>query len=270
MTWPAGPNGLPSDWARRRATVLAAHHRRCHICGHGDADQVDHIIPRAERGTDNLTNLAPAHHQPCPVCRRRCHLVKTQAESRAGKTGRKRPQPPHPGRLPPRSGQAATVAARPPPVGGGSRDRCHIPLDVDPEPPSIFGRTFGQSPVSRNSATAPAGLAAGGRTLWRAVVKVGPLRGDRVRVLEDACREADLIDELVAELKGAPKLVMGSMRQQVANPLISEVRQHRAVLSGLLRALDLPESDPGAGDAMKAREAAMALNRVRWSKKGSS
>ncbi|MGI8753583.1 MAG: hypothetical protein ACR2MN_14975 [Acidimicrobiales bacterium] len=101
------------------------------------------------------------------------------------------------------------------------------------------------------------------------MLRTGPLRGDRLRLLEDACREADLIDELVAELKGAPKIVLGSQRQQVANPLISEVRQHRAVLSGLLRALDLPESDLAAGEAQQAREAATALARARWSRKAS-
>ena len=39
--------------------------------------------------------------------------------------------------------------------------------------------------------------------------------------MEDAAREADLIDDLAAALVDAPRLVMGSQGQQVINPLIS-------------------------------------------------
>jgi hypothetical protein len=85
--------------------------------------------------------------------------------------------------------------------------------------------------------------------------------------LEDAVRESDLIDELVDELRGASKIVLGSQHQQVANPLISEIRQHRAVLSALLRALELPKADSGEAElARDAREGAISLARARWSR----
>jgi hypothetical protein len=101
--------------------------------------------------------------------------------------------------------------------------------------------------------------------LWRGIVKTGPLRPDHLRLLEDAAREADLIDELVEELRGAPKIVLGSQRQSVANPLIGEIRQHRAVLSGLLRALELPKTDTNAAeDARAGHTAAIVLARRRW------
>jgi hypothetical protein len=116
----------------------------------------------------------------------------------------------------------------------------------------------------------PKRLAPGGLALWRAIVRTGPLRADHQQILEDAVRESDLIDELVEELRGAPKIVLGSQHQQVANPLISEIRQHRAVLSSLLRALELPKADNGAAElAHEAREGAMALARARWSRTAS-
>jgi 5-methylcytosine-specific restriction protein A len=46
----------------------------CHICGRKDATQVDHVIPLAEGGPDDETNLAPIHED--------CHRAKTQAEAR--------------------------------------------------------------------------------------------------------------------------------------------------------------------------------------------
>lgn len=112
----------------------------------------------------------------------------------------------------------------------------------------------------------PKGLAAGGTVLWRAIVKTGELRADHVRILQDACREADLIDELEAALVGKPRTVKGSQGQEVIHPIISELRQHRSVLSALLRALELPAVDrSGAGEVLHAREAAISLARARWS-----
>lgn len=116
---------------------------------------------------------------------------------------------------------------------------------------------------------APPGLSSGGGELWRTVAAIGPLRADQVRILEDACRTADLIDLMVADLKDAPRTVLGSYKQPVAHPLIGEVRQNRALLRQLLSALDLPVEDrDSSAEALTAREAATALSRVRWSKAG--
>lgn len=70
--------------ARRRDRFTRDQHKRilqrstiCHICGHDGADAVDHIIPLARGGSDDLTNKAPAHHnQPCPTCKIKCNRVK--------------------------------------------------------------------------------------------------------------------------------------------------------------------------------------------------
>lgn len=101
--------------------------------------------------------------------------------------------------------------------------------------------------------------------MWRAIVRTGELRPDSLRVLQDACREADLIDELEDWRIGQPRTVKGSQGQDVIHPVISELRQHRSVLSTLLRALDLSKVDQSDADSAAAvREAATALARARW------
>ena len=73
----AGRSGRP--FRRNRATVLQAS-TLCWLCGHDGADSVDHLIPRAlciaTHRYDLLnavSNLAPAHHHPCPTCGIRCN-----------------------------------------------------------------------------------------------------------------------------------------------------------------------------------------------------
>lgn len=110
----------------------------------------------------------------------------------------------------------------------------------------------------------PKGLVAS-VTLWRAITAKYELRADELRVLEDACRESDLIDALAEEAAGAATVVKGSQGQPVINPLISEVRQHRSTLAALLRQLKLPdEADTSEARSTAARSAANA----RWSKRG--
>ncbi|MBF6459814.1 hypothetical protein IU433_12280 [Nocardia puris] len=118
---------------------------------------------------------------------------------------------------------------------------------------------------SKKKPSAPSGLRPGGRKLWADVIGTYELRPDEVRVLKDACREADLVDALEAQLQGSALLVTGSQGQQVINPLVSEIRQHRGVLSSLLRQLRLPDgNDTPDARSTQARDAANA----RWSKRG--
>lgn len=117
----------------------------------------------------------------------------------------------------------------------------------------------------------PIGLLRGGRNLWQSVRDRNyVLRPDELRVLEDACREVDLIDALEARLRACVKAgeftVKGSMGQQVINPLISEVRQHRSTLASMLARLRLPDAGDDsavagpAGRGEQQRNAAAA----RW------
>jgi 5-methylcytosine-specific restriction protein A len=52
----AGARPMPSGWTGRRALVLERDHHTCVLCG-APATEVDHVVPRAEGGTDELTNL---------------------------------------------------------------------------------------------------------------------------------------------------------------------------------------------------------------------
>lgn len=116
------------------------------------------------------------------------------------------------------------------------------------------------------SKPAPDGLGSQALKLWEEMTGLYEFRVDELRILEDACREVDLIERLEVELDGAPLMVKGSMKQDVANPHLAEVRQHRATLARLFKQLDLPDEPggverPGVGDrSSAARKAAEA----RW------
>jgi hypothetical protein len=113
--------------------------------------------------------------------------------------------------------------------------------------------------------TTPSGLGQAGGLLWADISSKYSLRADELRVLEDAAREADLIATLDAGMAGQDLLVRGSQGQQVINPLISELRQHRGTLASLLRQLKLPDESVSA----EARStAARAAANARWSRRG--
>lgn len=120
-------------------------------------------------------------------------------------------------------------------------------------------------PTAARKPKAPAKLQDSGRRLWRDIAGAYQLRPDELRLLEDACREADLIDRLQSVVDGTVRMVTrGSQGQDVADPLISELRQHRAVLKGLLQSLKLPDPEAAAGTAAGASAAGRALVANRW------
>lgn len=72
-----------NGWAqqRRAQRILREHADQdgsptCHVCGKPGADQVDHVQPLSQGGTDTDENLRPIHAKPC-------HQNKTQQEARA-------------------------------------------------------------------------------------------------------------------------------------------------------------------------------------------
>ncbi len=111
----------------------------------------------------------------------------------------------------------------------------------------------------------PAHFAREGKRLWSEIVSSYDLRPDEVRVLADACREADLVERLEVDLRDEPLMVKGSQGQLVASPLVSEVRQHRMVLSALLKALKLPDTNATAKQKdERVSEQARKAARARW------
>jgi hypothetical protein len=87
----------------------------------------------------------------------------------------------------------------------------------------------------------PSDLGSVGARFWRETANLYVFRPDEVRVLHDSCAEMDLIDTLAAAMKDPPLTVRGTMGQEVAHPLLAELRQHRATPASLLKYLQLPE-----------------------------
>lgn len=123
-------------------------------------------------------------------------------------------------------------------------------------------------------AHAPKGLDTQGRKLWEAIAKSYDLRPDELSILEDACRERDLVALMEAALSADLRRALdhseglrtkGSQGQDVINPLVSELRQHRALLATLLGKLRLPDEGDGAVDMSSAARAAA---NARWGKRG--
>ena len=104
----------PADYIDRhkQQRILAAHGGICWLCGHGQAEQVDHVICWAEwthptLSVHDASNLRPAHGSACPTCGRECHKDKSKAEAARGRAAGhakraargKRPIEKHPGAL---------------------------------------------------------------------------------------------------------------------------------------------------------------------------
>ncbi|MFC9892123.1 hypothetical protein ACFVMC_00375 [Nocardia sp. NPDC127579] len=116
----------------------------------------------------------------------------------------------------------------------------------------------------------PQGLKPSGRKLWTDIVGRWDLRPDELRVLREAAREVDLIDALESALSKDSLMIPGSTGQQVVNPLVTELRQHRAALAALLRQLKLPDADGGEAEKECRSTAARAAANARWSTRGKS
>ena len=112
---------------------------------------------------------------------------------------------------------------------------------------------------------APAGLGPKAKRIWKETLATYELRADELRILEDACREVDLIERMEAELGDSPLIVKGSMGQPAPSPLVTELRQHRNTYRSLIKALGLPEETDSA-QAQKRSVTARAAAQARWRK----
>lgn len=62
----------------RSRKILMRDRYVCHVCGGFGANQADHVIPLAEGGQDDESNLAAIHAEPC-------HRAKTAREAARGR-----------------------------------------------------------------------------------------------------------------------------------------------------------------------------------------
>jgi hypothetical protein len=85
---------------------------------------------------------------------------------------------------------------------------------------------------------APSGLGPAGKQLWHEIVAAFTLRPDGQALLVQACKLSDEIHALELALPEAPPIITsypaGSYK---ANPLYSQVRDHRLALARLLQQL---------------------------------
>jgi len=112
----------------------------------------------------------------------------------------------------------------------------------------------------------PAGFGRSGRKLWRDLTADFGLAAHETVILVQVCRVADRLDQIQAELDGAPLTVKGSTGQPRAHPLLGEQRAQMRVLESLSRALSipLPGENVGRRRSPTARENALQ----RWHGRG--
>lgn len=113
----------------------------------------------------------------------------------------------------------------------------------------------------------PSGLGSRAVRFWDQIVATYDLRPDEVLVLENACREIDLITRMEAEQRDAGLISEGYNGQPVPAPMLGELRQHRSVLARLLGQLKFPDApdQPAETASEQARRAAFA----RWNRQPS-
>src|SRR4051794_18491066 len=113
----------------------------------------------------------------------------------------------------------------------------------------------------------PTALGSKARRLWSEVVAGFDLRPDELRLLEDACREVDVVERIEKALRDTNSLLIpGSKGQLRPNPLLAELRGHRLVLARLLHQVGIPDEEPAA-PALDARERSSSARRAanaRW------
>ncbi len=114
---------------------------------------------------------------------------------------------------------------------------------------------------------APAGLKAAGKAIWREIHAVYEFEDapEKLIILESACRVADVAARLQKIVDDADDLrVRGSQGQPVQAPEVAELRQYRALLASLLKAVSLPGDDEVLTRSELGRMGAQA----RWSNRG--
>lgn len=93
----------------------------------------------------------------------------------------------------------------------------------------------------------PSGLGTEGRKLWREIVGEFDVNEEphKRRILFDACKTADLIDQLETAMQSQPLTAKGSMGQLVIHPLIAQSQSARTQLAQLLTRLNFAPPEEG-------------------------
>jgi len=92
---PRGGDRGGRPWRRKVAQVVARDGGICWICGRSGATSADHIVPRHDGGSDDLTNLRAAHV--------RCNQIRGNQTRRRSSGPQRGPQSPPATPPPPKS-----------------------------------------------------------------------------------------------------------------------------------------------------------------------
>lgn len=114
----------------------------------------------------------------------------------------------------------------------------------------------------------PSGLGKAGRRLWRNLTSDAFENGvffdnRELDWLLSAAKTADSVALLEAEMAEQSTIVKGAQGQPVANPLLNEIRQHRALQAQLLARVDLYPA--GEASTNTRSTAARRAAQARWS-----
>lgn len=110
----------------------------------------------------------------------------------------------------------------------------------------------------------PAGLGDEASQFWSDITSGYKLRPDELLVLRSVCREIDLLEEMESYQDHSSLISTGSQGQDVAAPMVGELRQHRALVARLVAQLKLPDETGRAADSTSA--AARNAANARWSR----
>jgi hypothetical protein len=113
------------------------------------------------------------------------------------------------------------------------------------------------------------GLETAGRQLWDSVTAAFVLGAGEIAILGQACRTADEITRLEAELRGSSLVVAGYAGQPRPNPLLKIIQDHRLLLRRLVDSLALPDEGEESGLRPGQRHAQRAAQ-GRWRSKVST
>jgi hypothetical protein len=98
----------------------------------------------------------------------------------------------------------------------------------------------------------PRRLQAAGRALWDEITAEFELGPAEIQILTRACRCADVIESLEADLAGSDLILKRNGKPDRSSPVLVEMRLQTLVFARLLASLRLPGDDDGrAGPAPK-------------------
>ena len=111
--------------------------------------------------------------------------------------------------------------------------------------------------------SAPSGLERRGKRLWAEILAEHDLSPAELEVLAEACKVADVCDDLAAVLERDGLTVAGSKGQTRAHPGLTELRGQRAQLAQLLAQLHLPGELLETAASVRGRKAVTS----RWDRR---